>query len=94
MKLTILKSKNPEFILRHITKDDAEGYFECQNDNYARKMFMCAPKNLKQAKKELAQDLKKMSGKKPSEEMFVIEVDGKCVENVVLQHQGWNKKIA
>jgi ribosomal-protein-alanine N-acetyltransferase len=78
MKSKILKSKNPEFILRHITMNDAQGYFECQSDDYAARMFMCAPKNLKQAKKELREDLKRMSGRKPTEEMFIIDVNGKC----------------
>jgi ribosomal-protein-alanine N-acetyltransferase len=70
----IIKSKG--FVLRHLRMSDAKGYFECQTDAQARKMFMATPKSLADAKKELKQDLAKMNKKKPSHEFFAIEING------------------
>jgi len=71
----IIRSKN--FILRPIKMSDLQGYFDCQQDEEAKKMFMSTPKNLKEAKKDLQKDLKEMHAKKPTREGFVIEVNGK-----------------
>ena len=47
---TILKSKNPEFIMRHATMADAQDYLEVHKDKEASRNFMHVPKTLEQAK--------------------------------------------
>lgn len=53
---TILKSKNPEFILRPLTIQDAQGYLECHKDKEAQKNFMSVPKDIKEARAEIKHD--------------------------------------
>lgn len=77
MKHSILKGGG--FILRHATMKDSQDYFEIHKDKEAKKNFMHVPKNLKEAKKELAGSLRKMNTKKPTEEMFAVEQNGKVI---------------
>jgi [ribosomal protein S5]-alanine N-acetyltransferase len=51
--------KTKEFILRPITLDDARGYLECHKDKEAKRNFMSVPKNLEEAKEEVADGIKK-----------------------------------
>jgi len=69
MKQVTIKTK--DFILRPRTLKDAQGYLECHQDEEAKRNFMSVPKNLKEAKKELREGMKKKSLR------FVIEVNGK-----------------
>lgn len=72
---TIIRGKG--FILRHFTIADASGYFECQNDPLAKKGFMSTPKNLTEAKKEVRKIVLEYKKKKPSNEHFAIDIEGK-----------------
>ena len=82
----ILKSKNPEFILRHIVMKDLREYFECFQDEEARKGFMKVPRNLAEARKELSKKILEMKKKKSSREIFSIEVDEKFAGYVEINH--------
>lgn len=72
----VLKSKNPEFILRHAKLSDAKTFFECEQDEQARKGFMSSPKNVGEVKKSLRRQLRRDKKKNPSSEKFAIEING------------------
>jgi RimJ/RimL family protein N-acetyltransferase len=55
---------------------DATGYFECQQDEEAKKGFMSVPKNLREARKEIKEMLSAMHKKRPIKEIFAIEING------------------
>ena len=73
----ILKSNNPKFILRHAKLSDAKVFFECEQDEQARKGFMSSPKNAGEVKKSIIKQLREDKKKKPSSEKFAIEINGK-----------------
>jgi [ribosomal protein S5]-alanine N-acetyltransferase len=75
IEMAIIKGKG--FILRPIRLEDAKDYFECQNDDVAKEMFMSNPKNIKEARKEIQEQLDNMKSKKPTQEGFAINIDGK-----------------
>jgi RimJ/RimL family protein N-acetyltransferase len=70
--------RTKDFILRPMTLVDARDYLELHQDNEAKKNFMSVPKNLAEAKKEIANDLK-------DSKFFAIELDNKCIGFVHLR---------
>ena len=77
MKKVILKSKNPEFILRHVTIKDAQAYLEIHKDKEARKNFMSVHKNLKEARKSIKKAIERK--RKKISETFAIDINGKMI---------------
>lgn len=73
---TIIKSK--EFILRHPLLSDAESFFEAETDEQSKKGFFTTPKNVEEIRESIKKQLREDKKKKPSSEMFVIEIDGQC----------------
>lgn len=71
----ILKSKNPNFILRPKKKNDLKFWYENQLDTETKKNFMSIPKNFKQAKKEFFKTNK-------NSEKFIIDVGGECIGSI------------
>jgi len=86
MTNVIIKSKNPEFILRHVTKNDAQGYFESMYSPEAKKGFMSTPQNLKEAKKKIQEYISQT--KRGMVEPFTIEVNGQYAGYVELHDLG------
>ena len=71
--MIVIKTK--DFILRPIRMNDAELYFESQQDKYARKGFMTTPKTLSEAKSEIQGRIKALKEKHGI--TFAIEIDKK-----------------
>jgi [ribosomal protein S5]-alanine N-acetyltransferase len=78
----ILKGKG--FILRPLRMSDAAMYFASQQDKDAKKGFMCTPKTMNEARKEVKEKLSKM--KNETGETLVIEVDGMFTGYVEIHH--------
>lgn len=74
------------FILRHIKLSDAEDYFECSNDREAKKGFMSTPKNINEAKKEVKKHISEYNKKKPTGEIFAIEINDEFAGWVEISH--------
>ena len=78
--------KGKEFILRHITLSDLQGYFECYQGKNIKQALLKIPKNLEEARKELKGRITDLGKKKPFGETFAIEVNGKFAGYVDLHH--------
>ena len=74
--MIILKPKSEKFFLRHFVANDVKGFYECQQDKWAKKGFMTVPKNLAAAKKEVKYEISQYKKKKPTGESFAIVIDG------------------
>jgi RimJ/RimL family protein N-acetyltransferase len=69
--------KGKGFILRHAKLSDASVFFECEQDEQARKGFMHISKSVEEVKSSIRKQLNEDKKKKPFSEQFAIEVDGK-----------------
>lgn len=78
----IIKSK--DIVLRPIKLSDAEFMFECEQDKEARTNFMSTPKNVAEVKKDIANSIEEMKKKRPNNDEFVIEWQGKVVGKIWL----------
>lgn len=85
-KMIILKPKSKEFLLRHITLDDAQKYFECFQGKNIKQALLKIPKNLNEAKKDLKEKNLDLNRKKPFGETFAIEVNSEFAGYVELHH--------
>lgn len=88
MKDVILKSKNPEFILRPIRLDDAEAYFQSMQDSFTKDGFMKVPKNINESRNEIKEKI--FATKNKTGETFTIEVNGEYAGYIELHDM--NKK--
>lgn len=86
----MLKSKNPEFVIRHTILADAKAYYEANTDDEAMKNFSTCPKNLAEARKEIMENIRNMNNKKA--EFFTIEINGEAagffwIMDIVRRHK-------
>ena len=82
----ILRSQDPNFILRPARESDLRSWFTYHKDKEISRNFMSIPKTLKEARKELLKKKKNSQG-------FVIDVDGGAVgsigiHSIVKKHKG------
>jgi len=84
--MTIIKTN--DFILRPLSIDDAESYFEVMQDEDTKKNLQSVPSTLEEAKKEIKEYL--IQVKEKDSEYFTIEIDKAYAGNVILQHQNWD----
>ena len=63
---------------------DSQAYFESMQNSETRKGFMSVPKSLEEAKRNLSKKISKMKLKKPTVDVFAIEVDGEYAGHVEL----------
>jgi [ribosomal protein S5]-alanine N-acetyltransferase len=83
--------QSKDFTLRYFRLSDAQGYFECQQDNEARKNFMSIVSSVEEARSEVKKIISEYKKKKPQKEFFAITVDGKFAGYVSLSDL--NKKF-
>jgi ribosomal-protein-alanine N-acetyltransferase len=77
MRQVTIRTK--DFVLRPRTLKDAQFYLDCHKDKEAKKNFMSVPKNLKEARKEISEGMKKKSLR------FVIEYKEKPAGFITLE---------
>jgi ribosomal-protein-alanine N-acetyltransferase len=86
--MTIIKTKY--FTLRPLKLSDVKPYFESMQDKITKKGFFNVPKNLKEAKKEIANHIKQNKSKVGA--TFTIEVNGEYAGYVKIDYENWDKK--
>jgi [ribosomal protein S5]-alanine N-acetyltransferase len=69
--------KGKGFILRPVKVSDAKGILECYEDKKTKDNFMSALKDLESAEKSCKKKANEFRKKKPSDEKWIIEVNGK-----------------
>ena len=75
--------KTTLFTLRPIELSDAEGYYECHQDEEAKAAFRSIPASITEAGKEIRENLAK--ARKGLNEMLTIETEGKMIGFVNLK---------
>jgi RimJ/RimL family protein N-acetyltransferase len=80
--------KKERFILRPITIDDLQGYWECMQDKDIKEQLNSVPSSFEDSKKEVEECIKKTKSK--LSEVFTIEVNGFYAGNVKLDCQDWD----
>ncbi|MBR9705878.1 GNAT family N-acetyltransferase [Candidatus Pacearchaeota archaeon] len=75
----ILKSVKPKFVLRHITLNDLDEYLRISLDSAVKKGILKVPKTKAEARKEINEIMTSYREKKPKDEDFAIDVDGKFI---------------
>lgn len=84
--MTIIESDG--FILRPLSLEDVQDYWDCMQDEETKKGFRSVPETIGEAKTEIEEYIQKSCD--GLMDVFTIVVDGKFAGNVRLDKQNWD----